>query len=230
MSKDEVRRGFLKGYEAGLKSAWEEVLRLTSKGFSATELSVVVKSKMANLKSLVDSMARKVDSGEYGISEKPVARVVIASSGSYMIREGKAAEVFSYFSGLLSKGVPGLCITRIPPREVQEKYGLRDARLLWLSKTSGGKKAEGVVAYSPTDLVRIATYVSQFLQESSGGAVLLEGLEYLISHNGFAPVLRFVQTLNEKTVVSNSYLLLSVDPVTLKEQEYALLTKEAQEV
>ena len=57
-------------------------------------------------------------------------------------------------------------------------------------------------------------------------AVVVEGLEYLVSLNGFSSVLRFVQTLNEKVVVNDSYLLISANADAMKEQEYNVLAKE----
>ena len=56
--------------------------------------------------------------------------------------------------------------------------------------------------------------------------MVVEGLEYLVSLNGFSSVLRFVQTLNEKVVVNDSYLLISANADAMKEQEYNVLAKE----
>jgi len=47
-----------------------------------------------------------------------------------------------------------------------------------------------------------------------------------VSLNGFSSVLRFVQTLNEKVVVNDSYLLISANADAMKEQEYNVLAKE----
>ena len=56
--------------------------------------------------------------------------------------------------------------------------------------------------------------------------IALEGLEYLASLNGFPSVLRFVQTLNEKVLVNESFLLVTVNPDAMKAQEYTLLATE----
>ena len=61
---------------------------------------------------------------------------------------------------------------------------------------------------------------------AKNAAVLLEGLEYMISQNGFASMMRFLQKVNEKIVLNDSYLLISANPAAMKEQEYKVLAKE----
>jgi len=83
-----------------------------------------------------------------------------------------------------------------------------------------------VAVAEPTDLVEIASAISEFAAEGGDAAVLLEGLEYMISQNGFASVLRFLQKVNENIVLNKSYLLISANPAAMKEQEYRVLAKE----
>jgi len=78
----------------------------------------------------------------------------------------------------------------------------------------------------PSALVEIASAISDFAGEGGNAAVLLEGLEYLISQNGFASMMRFLQKVNEKIVLNDSYLLISANPAAMKEQEYKVLAKE----
>src|SRR2546428_10704861 len=78
----------------------------------------------------------------------------------------------------------------------------------------------------PTALVDIASAISEFASDGGNAAVLLEGLEYLISQNGFPSVMRFLQKVNEKIVINDSYLLISPNPAGMKEQEYTVLAKE----
>ena len=78
----------------------------------------------------------------------------------------------------------------------------------------------------PTGLVDIASAIAEFSAAGGNAAVLLEGVEYMIGQNGFSSFLRFLQKVNEKVVLNNSYLLLSANPAALKEQEYKLLARE----
>src|SRR5438309_10768844 len=228
MGDDEKRKAFLKGYEEGLKAAWREIGSLTTRGYSSTELGVLAKSKLAVLFRDVEAMESRLIEEE-GI---PVvgggelsARSDIGRRGVYLVREPKAERVFSLFSDLLQTNARGLCITRIHPDDLRSRYPIEGAGFIWLSKSAGGT-AKGMAVAEPSALVDIATAISDFASDGGNAAVVLEGLEYMISQNGFASIMRFLQKVNEKITLNDSYLLISANPAAMKEQEYRLLAKE----
>lgn len=228
MGDDEKRNAFLKGFEEGLKAAWREIGSLTTRGYSSTELMVMAKSKMAVLYRDVEAMeARLLE--EEGIpvvgGGELAARKEIGRRGAYLVREPKAERVFDLFVDLVEGKARGLCITRIHPDDARNRYPLGDVGFIWLSKSTGEKGNDMAIA-EPTALVEIASAISEFAADGGNAAVLLEGLEYLISQNGFASVMRFLQKVNEKVVLNDSYLLISANPAAMKEQEYRLLAKE----
>jgi len=229
MGDDEKRKAFLKGYEEGLKAAWREIGALTTRGYSSTELSVMSKSKMAVLYRAVEAMEARLLEEEgipvIGGGEMPATKD-IGRRGVYLVREPKADRIFEMFTDFLKARARGLCITRIHPDDLRARYPpLEDAGFIWLSK-SVGKKGGRMAVAEPSALVDIASAISDFAADGGNGAVLLEGLEYLISQNGFASVMRFLQKVNEKVVLNDSYLLISANPAAMKEQEYKLLAKE----
>src|SRR2546422_3102773 len=228
MGDDETRKAFLKGFEDGLKAAWREIASLMSRGYSSTELMVFAKSKIAVLYRDVEAMeARLLE--EEGIpvvgGGEMVARKDLRRRGAYLVREPKAERVFELFGDLLRSEARGLCITRIHPDDARTRYGLETAGFIWLSKSPGQKGKDMAIA-EPTALVDIASAISEFASDGGNAAVLLEGLEYLISQNGFPSVMRFLQKVNEKIVINDSYLLISANPAAMKEQEYTVLAKE----
>jgi len=228
MGDDETRKAFLKGFEDGLKAAWREIASLMTRGYSSTELMVFAKSKMAVLYRDVEAMeARLID--EEGIpvvgGGEMAARKDLRRRGAYLVREPKAERVFELFVDLLRAEARGLCITRIHPDDARSRYGIGDAGFIWLSK-SAGQKGKDMATAEPTALVDIASAISEFAADGGNAAVLLEGLEYLISQNGFPSVMRFLQKVNEKIVLNDSYLLISANPAAMKPQEYTLLAKE----
>src|SRR2546428_7089056 len=228
MGDDEKRKAFLKGFEEGLKSAWREIAGLMTRGYSSTELMVFAKSKMAVLYREVEAMeARLID--EEGIpvvgGGEMTARKDLRRRGAYLVREPKADRVFELFADLLRSEARGLCITRIHPDDLRSRYRIGGAGFIWLSK-SEGKKAKDMAVAEPSALVDIASAISDFAANGGNAAVLLEGLEYMISQNGFASMMRFLQKVNEKIVLNDSYLLISANPAAMKEQEYKLLAKE----
>jgi Protein of unknown function (DUF835) len=226
MGDDEPRKAFLKGYEEGLKAAWREIGLLTVRGYSSTELGVMAKSKMAVLYRDVEARAARMEDDEIpDLSADGSTKGDIQGRGSYIVREPKAQRIFEIYRALTRTGSRGLCITRIHPDDLREKHGVREAGFIWLSSTVG-KRAKGMAVTSPTELVDIASAIADFAGDGGNAVVVLEGLEYMISQNGFSSFLRFLQKVNEKIVLNNSYLLVSANPSAIKEQEYKLLARE----
>ncbi len=225
MGDDELRKAFLKGYEEGLKAAWREIGLLTTRGYSSTELSVMAKSKMAVLYRDVESMAARLAEEEPATVGPSVPQRDIGGRGAYLVREPRAERIFDLFTELLGAGARGLCITRIHPDGLRSRFKLADCGFIWLSSTPG-KKGKGMAVVSPTGLVDIASAIAEFTGQGGNAAILLEGVEYMIGQNGFASFLRFLQKVNEKVTLNDSYLLISANPAALKEQEYKLLARE----
>ena len=225
MGDDELRKAFLKGYEEGLKNAWREIGLLTTRGYSSTELSVMAKSKMAVLYRDVESMAARLAEEEPATVGPSVPQRDLGSRGAYLVREPRPERIFDLFTELLTAGARGLCITRIHPDDLRSRYKLADSGFVWLSSTPG-KKGKGMAVVPPTGLVDIASAIAEFSGQGGNAAVLLEGVEYMIGQNGFASFLRFLQKVNERILLNDSYLLLSANPAAMKEQEYKLLARE----
>ena len=227
MGDSDKRKAFLKGYEEGLKAAWREMGALTTRGYSSTELGVMAKTKLAVLYRDVESMEARLleQEGIPVVGGELEPRKDLGRRGAYLVREPKAERVFALFSDLLRAKARGLCITRIHPDDLRSRYPIGDAGFIWLSK-SPGNKVRGMAVAEPSALVDIASAISDFASEGGNAAVLLEGLEYMISQNGFGSIMRFLQNVNEKIVLNDSYLLISANPAAMKEQEYRVLAKE----
>ena len=56
---------------------------------------------------------------------------------------------------------------------------------IWLSRTPDKAKSADLAVADPTNLVALAGAVIAFLEAGGNAAVVLEGLEYLVSLNGF---------------------------------------------
>ena len=228
MTKDEVKKAYLKGYEEGQKEAWSDISKLTTRGYSSTELNIMAKSKMAVISRSVEDKARQLEKYGLVIEDHASARgtgMLPDRRGSYVIREEKAEAVFDHFADLLEKGHHGLCITRTHPRELGLRFESKSVKFLWLSRSESEVQGD-VKSVSPTELSALASQAVGFMERERQSAVLLEGIEYLVSQNGFPPVLKFVQMLSEKSVLSDSYLLLSVNPAAMNEREYGQIAKE----
>ena len=70
--------------------------------------------------------------------------------------------------------------------------------------------------------------VEHFISAGQNPVVLLDGFEYLVSHNDFQSVLALIHDLNENVSIRESILLIPLDPKALNEREFALLRREVE--
>ena len=127
------------------------------------------------------------------------------------------------FDEALRTGRHGLCVTRTYPDKLRDRFKGGEPTVLWLSNV--GK--EGSIR--PKDLEKLSVAVEQFAV-GEPGAVLLDGLEYLITNNNFLTVLRLVQALRDQCAIHEAILLLSVNPASLEGHQLTLLEREVDQV
>ncbi len=140
---------------------------------------------------------------------------------SYLIEEDRPAEAFRLFAEFLGGGGGGLVITRTNPKRVREAYDLPAERILWLTDREGS--VEETIAPA---LERIVYEIEDFMSQQPRGAVMLDGIEYLVSNNSFDAVLKFVRRLLDAFSESHHAFILSLGPATLKEQQLKVLERE----
>jgi chromosomal replication initiator protein DnaA len=138
-----------------------------------------------------------------------------------LVKEEKPERGFKFFEKLVTLGVSGLCITRMHPDKVVRDYNINKKSIIWLSKSPAQ------FSVSPTNLGKLAYTIVQFLKKHKDKrpVVLLEGLEYLISNNNFAKVLRFVDDTHETIVLNQAILILPISPSTYSVKELTLLER-----
>ena len=140
---------------------------------------------------------------------------------TYVVLERDAGQAFEIFKDLVTHGAQGLCITRRAPKAVMAEYGLERTPVLWLSRVAAEKN---VIRPSPPENVAMA--IEHFIEASERPTVLLDGFEYLVSHNDFGSVLALLHDLNESVAIHESILLVPFDPSAFNEREIALIRRE----
>jgi uncharacterized membrane protein (DUF441 family) len=162
--------------------------------------------------------------------------------GVYLILDPRPDSVFSLFSELctlplrpdarlppdegsakatLEYLIPsGLVVTRDFPENVRQKYNLHTTPIMWLTETTGDRRI------APTSLTVLADTLTRFMEANPNSIVMLEGVEYLVTHNGFRKVLKQLDSLNETAWISRARLLVTVDPKAFDEKDLALLERD----
>ncbi|MFQ6127519.1 MAG: DUF835 domain-containing protein [Thermoplasmata archaeon] len=226
MARKSSKKAYLKGYEDGMNEAWDDVIKLTTKGYTMSEFRIMAKSRKATIHQRVESKSRDIESLTF---EKPETEEhaeikELRKGGGYLIREARPERSLEVFSSLVKDIGMGLGITRIHPGTIQRKFPTEGAELIWLTKA---EKREETFAYlSPTNLVGILSSITRFLNEKKGSPVLLEGIEYLITQNSFDATLKFLQKVNEYVTLNEGILLVPVNPSAMNSRDYQLLARE----
>jgi hypothetical protein len=148
---------------------------------------------------------------------------ILKGGNSYLFTENAVARAYAAFKRLLAEGHRGLVITRSHPNRVQQLHGI-ECPIMWIAKAS--KPSGGVISLEPTRLMKIHGTISDFIKANAGAVVLLDGLEYLVTENGFGAVMKALQLTNEEVAMSGSYLIVPIDPRTLETTQLGLLERE----
>ncbi len=150
----------------------------------------------------------------------PVARELKAGR-SYLIEEDRPDQAYHLLAKAVEGNRGGLLITRTNPKRVREQFPLESAKILWLTDREGSH--EETIAPA---LERIVYEIEGFMSKHPHGAVMLDGIEYLVSNNSFDAVLRFVRRLVDTVSEGHFMFLISLGPATVKDQELKMIERE----
>jgi hypothetical protein len=239
MDKKESARAYLKGYERGLREAWDEFMMLTGKGYRSKEIQILAKTKVMTIPRKLERRQSQLEE-ELGISlaEENVTSMkstaTIAPGGTYLVEETSADKSFDIYVGLLGETTMGLCIHRTEPGKILKRYGTT-GRMIWLSKTEMPAAARKEIAdaeftvVSPTSLDKLTTQIIEFLGQEGEKVVMLGGLEFLLGYNEFSKVLWFLQSMKDRIAYAKAIMLVPYDPTILEEKDRKVLEREVEE-
>ena len=148
----------------------------------------------------------------------------IRRGACYLVEDETPEVAYRLFNRLWPELGSGFCISRIHPDKVRTRFESGPIRVGWLAEVPGDDH------FSANAMASLAKTIQQFIQEhGSSGLVLIDGLEYVILHNGFQPtLLTFVEHLNEFTMGTQAIILIAFRPQTLEPRELALLERNLQ--
>ncbi len=173
---------------------------------------------------ILQPASERIAERDEGATRPPISSTTnheLTPGRSYLIEEERPAKAFRLLTDFLGGGGGGLVITRTNPKRVRQGHDLSAERVLWLTDREGS--AEETIA--PT-LERIVYEIEDFMGKQPRGAILLDGIEYLVSNNSFDAVLMFVRRLLDAISESRYAFIISLGPATLKDQELKVLERE----
>jgi hypothetical protein len=145
---------------------------------------------------------------------------------SYLIKSEDPGRLYSIYNSLAEGMDDGLCISRSFPQKMKERYDVTRGSFIWMTTNTVGHDR----CVNPTNISMLHMAIMDFLKATPRGIITLEGVEYLISNNGFDPILRLLHALNDKITVSESMMLVTMDEQTLAPREMRILEKDFDQV
>ncbi len=142
---------------------------------------------------------------------------------SYLIKEKKPLTSYEIFKDFVSHGTFGLCFTRSFPERIKSLYQLEKTPVFWLSKKEG---EEGTI--SGSNLGGLAHAINQFVEKSEKSIVILDGLEYLLTINGFDRTIMYIFDIIENVMVHKSILIIPIHQEALNKKEMAILERQTE--
>jgi hypothetical protein len=137
----------------------------------------------------------------------------------YLVEERRPKVSYELFEHALSSGCAGLVITREFPKRLLTEKELDSCRVVWLTNLVG----EGRI--NPTAIGILMSQVRAFIESQKRTAIIVDGLEYLVSLNTYDRMLQFMHQLRDMVVTNDCVLIVPVDPRTMSEREIALLER-----
>jgi hypothetical protein len=145
---------------------------------------------------------------------------------AYLIKDVDSTRLYRIYNSLVEAMDDGLCISRSFPNKMIEQHGVTKGEFIWMTTNTVGFDRY----VNPTNISMIHMAIIDFLRATPRGIITLEGIEYLVSNNGFDPILRLLHALNDKITISDAVLLVTMDEQTLAPREMRILEKDFDKV
>ncbi|MEM3513333.1 MAG: DUF835 domain-containing protein, partial [Thermoplasmata archaeon] len=163
--------------------------------------------------------AMKEYSDKYGTKGK--LKYNVQKGHSYLVEETRPNIVFQIASSMHETGYDVLIFSRVSPKRITEKHEkLQKAGIYWLTEKESTAETIG------HSLEKIVYAVEEKLDTHPNTVIALDGIEFLVSANGFDAVVKFIRRIVDMVAETEGVFLISLGESTLKEQETKILERE----
>ncbi|MGQ0797586.1 MAG: DUF835 domain-containing protein [Methanobacteriota archaeon] len=138
---------------------------------------------------------------------------------AYLVKERKPQRAVVHFRRAIDRGFRPLLVTRQHPNHIERTWSGKEIRVVWLSTTLGKDYVD------PHNLNSLTNLIANFVADGDRGAILLDGIEYLMMNNDFARILHFLEYVTEQVAIRRAILLVSIDDRAFDPKELALLER-----
>jgi len=142
----------------------------------------------------------------------------------YLIKEEWPDKGYQIFYDQITHGSFGLCITKLEPEKVRERYKLAKTPIIWLTFNS----VESAIL--PRDIDGLTSIVSDFVRKTEGSLFFFDCFSQIKLVNGFEKSLSMLKDLKKLCNENNSIMLISMFPKMFDEQQLVVIEKELEKV
>ena len=158
------------------------------------------------------------------ISDDDSESVSIMRGEKYLIPDTGDEKIYTILQKNVSKRISSpvrvLIISRKHPDKIRHNLTTQ-IEAYWLSRVDAPN------AINPSNIESILNIIEEFLTTSGPNEtfIVIDGLEYLITHTNFNRVVKLIYEVSDIITLKNSRLLISIDPRTLPNEQYAILSR-----
>jgi hypothetical protein len=156
-------------------------------------------------------------------AQLPAVFTELRPGHAYLFKEDTPTKAYEMLKEAESYGVEALCITKLSPQTVSERYGLYKASILWVTF----EKAESTI--TPKDAAGLTRNVSEYLMKPNGAIILLDCFDQLKFANGFERSVHMLRILRALSLENKPILFVSIPPTMFEKEELVTIEKELTE-
>ena len=144
---------------------------------------------------------------------------------NYLVKDEKLDKNYEIFYDQITHGSSGLCITKLQPDKVRERYRIVKSPILWLTF-----KTDVENTISPKDVDGTKSAISDFVGKTEKPVILLDCFDQLMLANGFEKSINMLKEIKDICMKNNANLLVSINPEMFEKEQLSVIEKEFEEV
>lgn len=160
----------------------------------------------------------------YGIVEKlpkntklPQIFQLMRPSSLHLLKEEKPEQGYAMVKEAIQYAFKAFCVSKLEPNKVKHKYGVKNAKIIWLTFCKTGEKS-----IPPDNLNELNSLVSKI---ELGSVLLFDCFNEIKLTNGFKTAIEFFKELKDLCAKKKLPLIISINPKKLTEEQVLALER-----
>lgn len=161
------------------------------------------------------------------VSEKPIEleqKYLLEKGRSYFV-SGALEKSYEIYRDQITHGIHGLCLTKLHPQKIRERYTLERTPVVWLTFEETDEKS-----IAPDRLEDMKNLISEFVEKAERSVILIDCFDQLKIVNGFEKAMAFLRDTKKVISRNNSNLIVLIAPEMFEEKEVGAIEEGMEEM